>query len=53
MVRRWSEGCVRRPRCVVQHRHPAHGKDAGLREDRQKESWQAPQTDAQDQRDAL
>jgi hypothetical protein len=36
-----------------QHRHPAHGKDAGLRKDRQKESWHAPQTDAQDQRDAL
>jgi hypothetical protein len=48
-----SEGCPRLPRCVVQHRHPAHGKDAGMHEDRQKESWHAPETDAQDQRDAL
>jgi hypothetical protein len=40
--RRWSEGCLRLPRCVIQHRHPAHGKDARLREARQKESWHAP-----------
>lgn len=40
--RRWSEGCLRLPRCVIQHRHPALGKHAGLREARQKNPGTRP-----------